>query len=73
VAEKQYGRTIEEAEKAWSEARRSVEGTEEEVAKIWQWGLLSEGCGRKRLAKYEVSEMKKRKKDLRLKVTSRLY
>lgn len=57
VVEKQFGRTIEEAEKVWSEARGSIEGSEEEIEKIWRWGLLEEPCETKRLTKYAVSEV----------------
>ncbi|KAK0437529.1 U3 small nucleolar RNA-associated protein 6-domain-containing protein [Armillaria borealis] len=40
--EKQHG-SRETVEKAWEEARRSVAGSEVEIASVWQWGL--ENCG----------------------------
>ncbi len=40
--EKQHG-SRESVEKAWEEARRSVAGSEDEIASVWQWGL--ENCG----------------------------
>ncbi|KAG7446482.1 uncharacterized protein BT62DRAFT_1021837 [Guyanagaster necrorhizus] len=42
AAEKEQG-SKETVEKAWEEARRSVAGSEDEIASVWQWGL--ENCG----------------------------
>ncbi|KAK0213041.1 U3 small nucleolar RNA-associated protein 6-domain-containing protein [Desarmillaria ectypa] len=43
AAEKQHG-SKEIFEKAWEEARRSVAGSEDEIASVWQWGLENYGA-----------------------------
>jgi U3 small nucleolar RNA-associated protein 6 len=57
VAERQFATKSEgrrDVDKAWAEARRSVEGSGEELEKIWTWGLFTEDLVADRLSTYKV-------------------
>lgn len=58
-AEKQIGLLSEGREvvdKAWAEARRAVEGSQEEIEKVWLWGVFRESSGAERLKIHEVCQ-----------------
>jgi U3 small nucleolar RNA-associated protein 6 len=55
-AERQLSEGRGVVDKVWAEARRSVEGSREELEKIWTWGLFWE---EERLATYEVRILSK--------------
>jgi hypothetical protein len=41
-------------DRAWAEARRTVEGILEDLEKVWTWGLCLEGTAEDQVTVYEV-------------------
>jgi len=57
MAESRFSEGRSVVDKAWAEARRVVEGSEDELEKIWTWGLFPETPAEGRLSTYEVCRM----------------